>query len=470
MEFDSIERKFGIILSQGWHYRGEGNANLVLSLPKHHKILRIKKCDKPKTILEWFLYWILEILKWDIRDQVLQEKRDIDFYNLVMIPLLGPCYIHYATSINTDKTEIKKLDVELSVFRPEERKHKSLKFGMASLFMDYAFLPEELELYTTKGPTYAVEIKPKRGCVLETDRNVENCEFCANQYLKVRLTIKQLIELTKLFQLRNNRIKKLSSYCPLDLFSGNKDRMVKAIKSLILDPQNNFRVFYDGDYCYGENTCVDNFYSLCSQMFENNSNDLMDDFCELIIQALLKQFSSNDCISCDENSKILFEKDDLPSGCILKRILALQKLNRLGVLQYYNIMKALKKDNFVLDDWNYVEQFLDTIHTRAELCPRCVIMEISNRLNNVSPREYSSLDLVPYLIAAVANDLSFMVTFKKLQESDDMIKYRTIRINNIEFIVNIGVFDLYPKPIRTIEKHVKRRLKIEAAYLIKSSK
>lgn len=455
MEFDSIEKKLGIILSDGWLYRGEGNANLVLSLPKYHKILRIKKCDKPKTILEWFLYWIFEILKWDNRDHVLQEKRDIDFYNLVMIPLLGSCYIHSATSINTNKTEIKQLDVELSVFRPEERKHKCLKFGMASLFMDYAFLPEELESFPTKGPTYAVEIKPKRGCVLENDNFVQNCEYCANQYLK----------------LTNNRIKQLSSYCPLDLFSGSKERILKAIKSLIFDPQNNFRVFRDGVYCYGETTSVDNFYTLCSEMFESDSNDLINDFCELIMQALLKQFSKNDCINCDETSRMLFEQDygTLPSGCILERILALQKLNRLGVLQYYNIVKALKKDNFILDDWVYVEHLLDIIHVCKDLCPRCVILQISKRVDDCfeGSAPYNYVDLVPYLIAAVANDLSFMVTFKKLQKSDVAIKNRTIKVNNVEFLMNIGVFDLYPKPLRTIEKHVKRRLKIETAYLKK---
>ncbi|KAF5306199.1 hypothetical protein FQR65_LT07476 [Abscondita terminalis] len=445
--------KTGIILWDGWLYRGEGNANLVLSLPKYHKIIRIKKCNKPRTLLEWFLYWILEMLKWDNRELILQENRDIKFYNLVMIPLLGYSYIHSATAINTNKSEIKRLEVELSVFRPEERKHKSLKFGMASLFRDYAFLPEEFELFSTRGPTYAVEIKPKRGFVLQNDGYIENCEFCANQYLK----------------LINNQIKKTSSYCPLDLFSGNQERILKAIKSLIFDPQNNFRIFVDGSYCYGEKTSIDKFYALCTEIFENDTKGVINDFCELIIQAVLKKFSKNDCKNCDENLRVLFKGDNgsLPSGCILDRILTLQKLNRLGVLQYYNIVKALNKHNFILDDWIYVEQLLETINANKDLCPRCVIVEISKSTDTSveSSTVYNYIDLVPYLIAAVANDLSFMVTFKKLIETDEAIQHRTITINNMKFLINVGVFDLYPKPFRTIEKHVKRRLKIESAYL-----
>lgn len=47
----------------------------------------------------------------------------------------------------------------------------------------------------------------------------------------------------QLLKLQNNTYDRISAYCPVDLFSGSKKRMQKAIKALISDPQNNFRVF-----------------------------------------------------------------------------------------------------------------------------------------------------------------------------------------------------------------------------------
>lgn len=38
----------------------------------------------------------------------------------------------------------------------------------------------------------------------------------------------------------------MSSYDPLDLFSGKEDRVTAALKALLRQPQNNFRLFRDG--------------------------------------------------------------------------------------------------------------------------------------------------------------------------------------------------------------------------------
>ena len=40
----------------------------------------------------------------------------------------------------------------------------------------------------------------------------------------------------------------------------------------------------------------------------------------------------------------------------------------------------------------------------------------------------------------------------------------TVRTERGDFLVNVGVFDLYPKPVSTIEKHVSRRSNIEKIY------
>ena len=56
---------------------------------------------------------------------------------------------------------------------------------------------------------------------------LEKCKFSQFQKLKVQ----------------KKAYDRMSTYCPVDLFSGSKKRMRRAIKALVSDPQNNFRVF-----------------------------------------------------------------------------------------------------------------------------------------------------------------------------------------------------------------------------------
>ncbi|KAK5645228.1 hypothetical protein RI129_006528 [Pyrocoelia pectoralis] len=444
MDLKCTEKNLNKILTKGWLYRGEGNANVVLSLPSCHKILRIKKCNKPKTILQWFLFWIMEIFHWDIASDMQQEKRDIDFYNLIMVPLIGSCYAQPAISIETTKSDIKKLEFELSSFRPEKRKHKGLKVGMASIFVDYAFLPSTFSNFSRECVTYAVEIKPKKG-FLENDGVIDKCQFCVKQYLKIK----------------NQQIKKLSSYCPLDLFSGDREKIYRALKALISNPQNNFRIFCNGIYHYGENTSRDKFYTMLHELFECNENDLINDFCDLITQALLKTSPINlNCPDC-KDTLTCNPETSLPKGCILERILTLQKLNRLGVSKYHNILKSLNKCKG--NNFSYVDNLLRKINVSNEFCPRCIIERLIIGSESSIPND---LDLVPYMISAIANDLSFMITFQKIPNLDLENCDRVITVKDLPFFVNIGVFDLYPKPLSTIEKHMKVQMEMETAYIL----
>ena len=51
---------------------------------------------------------------------------------------------------------------------------------------------------------------------------------------------------TSAFHLKQGRIKRLSTYNPLDLFSGDPLRMEIALAALLDNPQNNLRLFLDG--------------------------------------------------------------------------------------------------------------------------------------------------------------------------------------------------------------------------------
>jgi Inositol-pentakisphosphate 2-kinase len=45
------------------------------------------------------------------------------------------------------------------------------------------------------------------------------------------------------------KVAHISQYDPLDLFSGSEERMAVALQALIRQPQNNFRLFRDGQPC-----------------------------------------------------------------------------------------------------------------------------------------------------------------------------------------------------------------------------
>lgn len=48
----------------------------------------------------------------------------------------------------------------------------------------------------------------------------------------------------------------------------DKERMTKALKSLIFSPQNNFKVFKDGIHIYGESVSIHSFYDMLFECFE----------------------------------------------------------------------------------------------------------------------------------------------------------------------------------------------------------
>ncbi|KAJ2795808.1 hypothetical protein H4R20_005750, partial [Coemansia guatemalensis] len=82
--------------------------------------------------------------------------------------------------------------------------------------------------------TITVEIKPKWGFLTQSqlisdENSVKRrvCRYCMHQYTKHDV---------------DNR----SAFCPLDLFSNSYTRVVHALDCLALSPQNNIRVFVDG--------------------------------------------------------------------------------------------------------------------------------------------------------------------------------------------------------------------------------
>jgi inositol-pentakisphosphate 2-kinase len=401
--FTSFTKEFKI--PSNWVYRGEGNCNVVISLPKERKILRIRKIKKTTSLLGWLLNWITDILYWYCGNGLDEELRDLTFYKKIIRPLIGSNFVCDAEQVFLSKKQIKILEDELAHQRPDYRKAKSLQYGRAALFDDYAFLPDEFYPFLLSNNTFAVEIKPKQGWVPFSEKHFPKCTFCMNQYVK----------------LEKGQTKSLTSYCPSDLFSGEPTKMINALQGLIQNPQNNLKIFKNGQLCYGESSESEPFENFVAEFFKNKTesfDNLLHEFCLLVKKCLLTNFETikktNNCnmkLFCEWN-KIIQENSvqtRLPKGCVLERILSVQMLDVEGNQYYYKLL-----GNRNLGDYDYVRELLMEVSKRQGTCLKCIIMMLGNTDKNRT-RE-SSLILVPYLMSAIAKDCSLMITFKKVME------------------------------------------------------
>ncbi|GAB0096011.1 Inositol-pentakisphosphate 2-kinase [Sergentomyia squamirostris] len=209
-------------------YRAEGNANLVLAIPHMQQVLRLGKSsrnsDHPSN------------------DHVIMVTE----YGRIMSSLFTADFTIEPKLVFLRIPNYQSLNNWLNQFRPSMRCDKEIKCRAGILYPDLAILRRDLlpENIQVKGETYCVEIKPKQGWILPKDilealfpdSDGQFCRFCAMQYLKlVRQTIKRV-----------------SNYCPIDLFSGDRTRMLKALQGLVETPQNNFRMWRSGHLIYGD--------------------------------------------------------------------------------------------------------------------------------------------------------------------------------------------------------------------------
>lgn len=427
-------------MPKDWMYRGEGNCNIVITLPKSRKILRIRKTEKPTSILGWILVLISDLLFWYYGKGFREELRDLDFYSKIMRPLLGNKYTSEAKQVILTRKQMQIFKDELSEMRPEYRQNKTLQYGRAALFDDFAFLPFECDNLEFAQNTFSVEIKPKQGWRPPKEQMYPQCFFCMHQFLKME----------------KNQIKNRTKYCPEDLFYGDKEKMKTAIKHLIEVPQNNFRIFKNGLLIYDEkHKNIDVLKDIFET--EESKDKLNDELCDFLQRCLVADITlkedetpnkSETCkCNCFKEGINMYTDSEVQPGSVLERILSVQMLDQEGSHSTYK--KLSKSDTW--DDWSFVERLLEVVDNNKDACVKCSILEASKKFEN-------EIHFVPYLISAIAKDCSLMITFRKIKQplSDDLTQKNIFRTSYGSFLVNIGVFDLYPKPLSTIHKHYRR--------------
>ncbi|KAH8865928.1 Inositol-pentakisphosphate 2-kinase [Schistosoma japonicum] len=122
------------------------------------------------------------------------------------------------------------------------RKIKGVDLSENFVFVtsDATKMPSHLVKYAF-GPTLTVEIKPKFGAIPL---------WPATGVVNLAKNSASLFCLRQEHSSKRSRWKDLSTYCPCDLFSGDRDRLVHGLNALLTTPQNNFRVYLDSHPIY----------------------------------------------------------------------------------------------------------------------------------------------------------------------------------------------------------------------------
>lgn len=188
-----------------WKYLNEGGANVVYSYTGNSNklnnyVLRLQKkiqkayssCDKIMEYMENSVYEKLDTRKYT----VLGELVNLDF--------------EFITALDQalDRTKERSCGLDLQA--------------------KYGILIPNMNCY----PMFA-EIKPKKGYLSSDVKGIKQrkCRYCMHQYWKKSI----------------GKVKHVTNYCPIDLYSNDMQKVRKALHALIACPQNNFKVH--GESC-----------------------------------------------------------------------------------------------------------------------------------------------------------------------------------------------------------------------------
>ncbi|XP_015174309.1 PREDICTED: inositol-pentakisphosphate 2-kinase [Polistes dominula] len=387
----SISVSFESLSTKDCIYRAEGNANIVVSLPLEHEVIRFRKSSLPgETLLDNND----DDDDDDKKEEKIRVKREVEFVEHVVSGYLGS-YIHIPKIIRYDGKDVNKLLQIIHPFRPDKRRYKKKVKKYAMKMPDYALLPLKFakldpDIFRSKS-IFAVEIKPKQGYQRKEEQLLQMCPYCLTQYYKLKMKM----------------IDHRSSYCPFDLFSGDEERMKEAIKGLLRSPQNNLKIFKDGTIIYDEEFSMNDLETVlndCYQCVDDvcTKENTINLFCNLTCAALLHSFPQSEYskkimqstlernrfyhiserdskVNHDTNKEFITktrelfyliqekcnrETNDLPKYCVLERILSMQRLPYVGTEYIYDIYD--KYSTVINDDiiyshlinssWKYIKE------------------------------------------------------------------------------------------------------------------
>uniref|UniRef100_A0A3Q4BFE1 Inositol-pentakisphosphate 2-kinase n=1 Tax=Mola mola TaxID=94237 RepID=A0A3Q4BFE1_MOLML len=403
MELDKMDEN-------DWKYHGEGNKSLVVShLSRVLRLLKYPTEDSENPPQQ------------TVEQAFRQIQNIVDFSSNVMSSLLGEKFVHSGEVVKLPLEFVRQLSIKVQHQRPCD-KVMDIYSGCALCLPNLTY---PVLYQPTHTPPLCVEIKPKCGFLpsskhVSKDIKTKVCRFCMHQLCK---------------QVANAKWKRRSLYCPLDLFSRNRQRMHFAIRQLIEEPQNNFKIFKQGGQC---------IYSS-----KEGSDDSLD--LNSLLHHLRPYFlHGNNRINSHMSSKAVLNdfiqvSQGLPSDSVLFRILQTQMLDTQDIEGLYPLYRRVgqhlhdfPKETHLQIDGLYDEAFLE----KLQKCPA----------EDDGSVEYAAAKVHQYRIAMTAKDCSIMVALVPSNEEEDDDEL-------------VSILDLDPKPFDSIPCQLRLDQKIVSFYL-----
>ncbi|XP_053577160.1 inositol-pentakisphosphate 2-kinase [Bombina bombina] len=453
-----------------WNYHGEGNKSLVVAHTQRCVVLRFLKFlpSRNKTA-----------------EEIYQHLQNIlDFGRHIMKQFLGENYVHHGEVVTLPLDFLKSLCLKVQSERPESRCEKEMDVS------GYAMcLPNLTRLQTfpfvEHRPIFCIEIKPKCGFIpssahITKEIKKKVCRFCMYQHLKVA----------------KGKWKSISKYCPLDLFSGNKQRMHFAIMNLLQESQNNLKIFKNGELIYGcreeqENHSDLNKLAHHLKPFFFPANGLVSGPpCTMnVLKELINVLTATLLSNCSDptragniksvpvsqgrnyceashfstellrNSKHNIEASGLPKGCILYKTLQAQMLDMLDIEGLYPLYKRVEayleecpeERSTLLLDGPYNETFFEKLKDLS--------------LEDDGSVAYAVTKIQQYRVAMTAKDCSIMIALSPTVPDECFDPKSVIKTSRSRLRYSVSILDLDLKPYENIPHQYKRDRKIVSHYL-----
>lgn len=458
-----------------WRYHGEGNKSLVVShiqIPQVLRLLKYPAADSenpPQTAEQAYR----------------QIQNIVDFTSSVMSSLIGEEFIHSGEVVKLPLEFVRQLSIKVQQQRPAWRCNKVMDiYSGCALCLPNLTTPMYHQPTLTP-PPLCIEIKPKCG-FMPSSKHVSKeiktrvCRFCMHQHYKVS----------------SGMWRKRSLYCPLDLFSGNRQRMHFAIRHLIEEPQNNFKIFKGGQLIYSSrerdredsDDSSDSLssllhqlrpYFICAPHQRINLRDKtpLNDFIQVLAKALLSGGGASTVASshrhtegrsfCEASAfnreRLRHSSLGLPSDCVLSRILHTQLLDSLDIEGLFPLYRRVeqhlhhfpKERSRLQVDGPYNEAFLEKI----QKCPS----------EDDGSVDFAAAKVHQYRAAMTAKDCSIMITLMPTAEEDDDQQGLCPLLSSRTLSFSVAVLDLDPKPFESVPRQLRLDQKIVNGYLRISS-
>ncbi|XP_042058527.1 inositol-pentakisphosphate 2-kinase-like isoform X1 [Salvia splendens] len=410
--------------AEEWTYRGEGALNLVLAYcgsSPHFvgKVLRIQKVrnDRPECENGHSALVNHESLLWGKFEGIVsaptREVAEHIYVQKVMCPLLGSEHVDAGIHVLVSREFLEAVDNKVLCQRPSWRVDAARinpLHDSVLLISDHSVFPHFSDSLR-EDFCVSVEIKPKGGFL-------PTSEFIAEgNAVKKRIT---QFKMHQALKLHRGKISQISQYHPLDLFSGSKDGIQKAIEALFLTPQNNFRVFLNGSIIFGgmggtadstSSTAAQSFHDGLKHVISAKDGMHIKGFVDLLTETIFK------------------------SG-LLNRLLEVQKLD-------------------AIDIEGAIHSYYDIISQPCVVCRQIGGEKFAARYSSIHSmlRDDKVRIVRDYLISATAKDLSMMISFKSKINMDEESLHRAVFLESSKqtFYYKASFIDLDMKPLKKME-------------------